>query len=701
MKHPTRAVSAAIRAFASIGSSHDFARKIDALMDAGRECEKSPGQKNHIYGWLLRLWSGGIVAISRDFPFATKTSLFPNPFMMHGFPWLSELQEAYGGANRARVVTTVFRIAGRTLGVMEPGDIVPETVAPVPPIDESRLLSFMVPPLLLVQRDYYGSRATYNRSSWGLGRVKRKVGVDRTFAWATEHEPTLSDWRHAMSQWLSDQRQGLALRTYMAERALQYLIDNPNLPRTVAAYCDRKASIEPTWSEWVDARRWADSSRRHYTNYFADFFDWYLATVLTGEDDFGRPVASPNHYNPITRLAVRARQAETHREALPLRYLHELVRIVTENDYAWPKTLRGDYFMWKNPVTGEFSKQWNPVRAYAILVKLMLPLRTYQVRMVDSGEADTEQYDGKEWLPNTGRLAPKKERRRQTRRGFLRKFDDAVTGREFTGFFVNTNKTADSGKDQNDRGYEIPWQHDEVIRIARELREWQETFNPVTASLPWQAIHDRTVLRSYTPEMLRLREPACFLFRDPCAVYPSEPVLDSRLQVFWALLLRQLETRVLARGERLANGRSDPIRDVAVRWELSGKLRFAYPAGLSHHGVCHRRWRADTDPFEVCCRTRDDSDDPLLQQAGGRTCYGGSGRGAAKGSTRGDQQFPQVPAKRRGEKCQLVGHLERGRRGIGPRTKRARVLGRWRYWHLPRWGDSLRSGWSNSEQRGE
>lgn len=127
-------------------------------------------------------------------------------------------------------------------------------------------------------------------------------------------------------------------------------------------------------------------------------------------------------------------------------------------------------------------------------------------------------------------------------------------GREFTGFFINTNKTADVGKDQNDRGYEIPWQHDDVIRIAAELREWQEKFNPLIAPLPWQAIHDRTVLRSYTPEMLRMREPACFLFRDPSSVYPSEPVLDSRLQAFWAQLLRQLESRVQSCGERLANG---------------------------------------------------------------------------------------------------------------------------------------------------
>jgi hypothetical protein len=560
MKHPTKAVSTAIRAFSNIESVDDFARKIDALMDAGREWEKSPGQKNHVYGWLLRLWSEGIIAIPRDFPFETKTSLVPNAFMMRSFAWMKELQDAYGGKNRASVVATVFRVVGRTLGVVEPGDIVPETTAPVHSDDVRRALAFMVAPLLVVQRHLYGPKATYSRISWGLGRVKRKIGVDRSFAWATEEDPTLAVWQRAFVDWIQDQRRGLALRTLMAERALQYLIENPKIPRMVAEYCSRNIQIEPSWAEWAGTKGWAESSLRNYTNYLADFFDWYLATALTDEDDFGRPVLSPAHYNPITRLTVRGKQAETHREALPLRYLHELIRIVTEDDYAWPKTLTGDYFMWKDPATGEFSKQWSPVRAYAILVKLMLPLRTYQVRMLDSGEADSEQLVGNSWARNNSRFAPGPGRGRKVRRGFLRKFGDSVTGREFTGFFVNTNKTADARKDQNDRGYEIPWQHEDVIRIAVELRAWQERFNPLTAPLPWQSIHDRTVLRSYTPDMLRQREAACFLFRDACAVYPSEPVLDSRLQVFWALLLRHLEVRVKSRGERLANG--DPIQFV-------------------------------------------------------------------------------------------------------------------------------------------
>jgi hypothetical protein len=35
---------------------------------------------------------------------------------------------------------------------------------------------------------------------------------------------------------------------------------------------------------------------------------------------------------------------------------------------------------------------WSPVRWVALLAKLILPLRTLQVRMLDSGEADTWRY---------------------------------------------------------------------------------------------------------------------------------------------------------------------------------------------------------------------------------------------------------------------------------------------------------------------
>ncbi|MBF4332699.1 hypothetical protein EAY29_20925, partial [Vibrio anguillarum] len=43
---------------------------------------------------------------------------------------------------------------------------------------------------------------------------------------------------------------------------------------------------------------------------------------------------------------------------------------------------------------------WSPVRAMALYLKLQLPLRTFQVRMLDSGEADTWRYESGQWIKN-------------------------------------------------------------------------------------------------------------------------------------------------------------------------------------------------------------------------------------------------------------------------------------------------------------
>ena len=57
-------------------------------------------------------------------------------------------------------------------------------------------------------------------------------------------------------------------------------------------------------------------------------------------------------------------------------------------------------------IKGEGSKKitvhqlWSPVKAMVIFMKLHLPLRTYQVRMLDSGEADTWRYENGQWVVN-------------------------------------------------------------------------------------------------------------------------------------------------------------------------------------------------------------------------------------------------------------------------------------------------------------
>lgn len=48
---------------------------------------------------------------------------------------------------------------------------------------------------------------------------------------------------------------------------------------------------------------------------------------------------------------------------------------------------------------------WSPVISMVLFIKLHLPLRTYQVRMLDSGEADTLRYENGNWIENPHNFA--------------------------------------------------------------------------------------------------------------------------------------------------------------------------------------------------------------------------------------------------------------------------------------------------------
>ena len=61
----------------------------------------------------------------------------------------------------------------------------------------------------------------------------------------------------------------------------------------------------------------------------------------------------------------------------------------------------------------------------------------------------------------------------------------SLSGGPITGFWINSNKTQDIANlfDENS-GYQIPRQHDEVLENLAAMRAWQEEFNPVSHPLP-------------------------------------------------------------------------------------------------------------------------------------------------------------------------------------------------------------------------
>ena len=366
---------------------------------------------------------------------------------------------------------------------------------------------------------------------------------DPCFTWAAS-DPKLDAWRTALTEWVG-QRVSRRAAVVVGNALLDFAREAPALRETPEVVCRRQAPHGASVIDWLAG---TPKDRPDFFNLVHEFFSWYLDTKLSASDDYGQPVRSPNHFNPIARRIRSSHSTESARDPLPTRYVRELRRLLMADDWAWAKKQRRDWIDAIDPQTGERVRTWCPVRASAIALKLLLPLRTFQVRMLDSGEGDSWVHAATGWQVNTGPHAP--QGTRVVRRGFLRRFNDAASGTEITGFFVNTNKTADARTDEADHGYEIPWENQEAIAIVDELVAWQARFNPMDRPLAWTEIANSDVRLSGAVR----KDAVHFLMRDPCSTDPRQPVTAGTLDDFWTALLVELEKQVAARGEKRPNG---------------------------------------------------------------------------------------------------------------------------------------------------
>lgn len=195
---------------------------------------------------------------------------------------------------------------------------------------------------------------------------------------------------------------------------------------------------------------------------------------------------------------------------------------------------------------------WSPVVSMALFIKLHLPLRTYQVRMLDSGEADTLRYEKGNWIKNPHDFALN-----HYSKGVFRQFKDNATGLESTGLYISTNKTADQNKDEFERGYEIPWQNEDVLYWLEKLRNWQEKYNPISKPTDCTTLETKHTKEMKSKAALSQMGHSCFLFRDASAKKQddrSKPLQDTIIGSLWYKLLYQLEQQLLASGDTLSDG---------------------------------------------------------------------------------------------------------------------------------------------------
>lgn len=418
---------------------------------------------------------------------------------------------------------------------------------------------------------------------------------DIAFSYVVRIDENMSHWVNLAAEWLGGQIRGVPSSRAAIDKFLVQYIIGQNLSKNPIEFLSRRTP-KPIFLDVLVKNKKKGETGTHskpdivHNNCIADFIDWVLLDKLSSEDDHGYPTISNELHNPIVRMSKTGLNVltESTKSSLSIRFIKELRTMLAEgpnfSDWAWAQqameggTAGGDWFMvnpklidandpdcvWRERKSTKYEQKilqfpplvtelWSPVRAVAIYLKLELPLRTFQVRMLDSGEADTWRYihnsQGGNFLLNGSPLSRGTVKRPYQQGVFYRNANE--TG---AGLFINTNKTADINRPENAKGYVIPWSYDPVLYWLSKLRQWQERYNPLDAPMDWGSLEHKHF--GYTkphPQVLASRGSACFLFRDAAAngVDKYKPIPEQPLVKLWYKLLYKLEQRCATRGERL------------------------------------------------------------------------------------------------------------------------------------------------------
>ncbi|TMU24525.1 integrase [Halomonas sp. ATBC28] len=412
---------------------------------------------------------------------------------------------------------------------------------------------------------------------------------DLTLSWVIRDHPELSQWHEHAVKWLANEHVNLQDRLQAFIYFFRDYLYRENLPSSPAKFLERGSVLPDFYSTACPQ----SAAGIKYTSIINQFINYVLLTDYSDFDDNDQPIVSPAFHNPI-RIVSRSilpKYSESIYNPLPYGYVDELRKIIVEGsnfiDWKWARSALGakegipgpkntDWFevnnelinkrdpdcVWRERIVNKKLRYeiWSPVRWVGLLTKLILPLRTYQVRMLDSGEADTWRYSRKSWKINFNLISEGNESRPLEQGVFRRAFSPLGDSKVSTVFYVNTNKTADIQKSGIEKGYTFPWLddtplHQDIFYWLEKLRDWQEKYNPVKRRTNWSELDHRHMSKKSEKQLLEYPN-ACFLFRNPDAK-PDEkhlPMHETAMHTCWFKLLEKFENKLEAREETHSNG---------------------------------------------------------------------------------------------------------------------------------------------------
>lgn len=420
---------------------------------------------------------------------------------------------------------------------------------------------------------------------------------DMQLKWVTELRPELESWRQYAVEWLSAETKGVDTRLKALVAFFGRYIVGLNIPSDPSFLLKRNSVVPDFYLTCcvtgTDGKDKTDGHSVNNNNRLSDFLDWVLNKHFSIDDDDGFPMISPAFRNPVPYRSLNG--GWTNRESvhspLPFGFIEDMRLMLCQGphfrDWVWaqgalggePGSEGGDGSDWYSVNEGDIDKDdpdcvwrirhyeaghrelqmWSPVRWVGLLVKLQIPLRMMQVRMLDSGEADTWRYAEGAWSENKHRLAEGSERQ-PLAQGVFRRVSHLKDVTAPAILYVNTNKTADQKKSGPAKGYEVPWPcsgpiHQNPFYWFERLRTWQEKYNPLERRTSWSRLGPtRIPLKS--AEQLATYPDACFLFRTRELPLGERdlPMNINAMNRPWFHLLLALQERLMKTGQHDAGG---------------------------------------------------------------------------------------------------------------------------------------------------
>ncbi|WP_175914468.1 gamma-mobile-trio integrase GmtZ [Burkholderia metallica] len=420
--------------------------------------------------------------------------------------------------------------------------------------------------------------------------------ADPTLTWVDEFYPELAAWRRLALEWIHGETHNLSHKLQALSLFFERYLVIQKLPLDPKILLARTTRVPDFHQAACPDSPYGISANNHIHT----FLQFVLLRHFSQTDNDGSTVVMPAFRNPVLRMSKSGlpKRDESAYSPLPYGYIDQLRQILVAGpnfrDWQWAQNANGaklgnlgacapDWFdvtedqidrddpdcVWRiRKLSGHYRggqvlQMWSPVRWVALLVKLILPLRTSQVRVLDSGEADTWRYTSNRWELNTSGLA-QGSISKPLQQGVFRRTDALIDDKSSAVLYINTNKTADISKSGPEKGYVLPWilggsVHQNVFYWLEKLRDWQEKYNPISRRTSWAELDRRHIIAKTNVQLARYPD-ACFLFRLPESPENMRhfPLQDQALDLCWFRLLHTLELRLADRAETHCNG--TPIR---------------------------------------------------------------------------------------------------------------------------------------------